>query len=267
VLKRDGKDSSGERMDLRCDRTPLSSHITSLDPDFASNAHDFGSFIRPPKMVCHKDFLPFTGKTMRGRVRNAHDHGVDASTLPIRSSSRTGSAARVREITAIAILAALAMALAWFLVTRDMRSDLSALRPLRRTTDLPTILIGWPELRELPESSEWEHSLARSDTRDRMLGYMMEGSVQVSEGKETNTFVLMPKAGQILRAASRNADDGVEVRLRRPARFSNRELVWVSGRIEHVARAYGDPSAPSYVMTDSEVSAAEQREITRWFTP
>lgn len=198
---------------------------------------------------------------------NPYHHSVGADAIPVRSCSVVRRGAGIREIGGIAILTTLAVALAWFLVARDMRSDLSSLRPLRRTTALPTILIGWPELRELRESSRFEDGLARPDTRDRMLGYMMEGSVPAGEGREITAFVLMPKAGQILRAAKRKPDEMVEVRLRRPARFSNRELVWVSGRIEHVARPFGDTSAPSYVMRDSEVSAAEEREITRWFAP
>jgi hypothetical protein len=200
-------------------------------------------------MVCYEDFRPFTGKTMRCRVHNAHDLGVGARVL--RGPS-------IREIAAIAILTSLAVALAWFLVAADMRSDLSALRPLGKTTDVRTVLISWPELRD---------SLGSPDTRVRMLGYMMEAGLCKPKGEEITTFILTPRAGQMLRAASRNPADGVEVRLRRSAHFSNRELVWVCGRIEHAARPSGGTSATSYVMMDSEVSPAEQREITRWFTP
>jgi len=198
---------------------------------------------------------------------------VGAEAIPVRDTSHTGRAAGMREITAIAILAALAVALAWFLVSTDMRSDLSALRPLRRATDPQTILVGWPEMRALQNPQKWSElrqGIRPADIRVRMLGYMMQGGTPASEGKEINTFVLMPTTGHILRSDSRNTDDMLEVWLRRPARFSDRELVWVSGRIEHAARASlaGDASpAASCVMRDSEVWPAEQREITRWFAP
>jgi hypothetical protein len=200
-------------------------------------------------------------------MRDAYDHGVGTRALPIRGYSPVRRGAGIREIAAIAILTALAVALAWFLVAADMRSDLSALRPLRNTMDATTILIGWPELRDPQEASEFPRNLRAGDTRIRMLGYMMEAGPPASAGEEIRTFILMPRAGQMLRAASRNPDDRVEVWLRRPARFSNRKLVWVSGRIKHAAPASGGTLVASYVMRDSEVSPAEQREITRWFTP
>lgn len=203
-------------------------------------------------------------------MRKPYDHCVGARTLPIRSGSSVRRSPGTREIAAIAILTTLAVALAWFLVATDMRSDLSVLRPLRRATDPQTILIGWPEIRDFQNLQKWSElrrGIRPADIRVRMLGYMMKGRTPASEGEDIGTFILMPQAGQMLWAASRNPDDMVEVWLRRPARFRNRELVWVSGRIEHAARTSGGTSPASYVMRDSEVSPAEQREITRWFAP
>jgi hypothetical protein len=217
-------------------------------------------------MVCCEDILPFTDKTMR-KIRPMLMIMAWALKHSIRNGSAVRRGVRIREIAAITVLTALAVALAWFLVAADMRSDLSALRPLRNATDVPTILIGWPELRDPQKASEFDRNLQPGDARIRMQGYMTEAARPTPDGEENTTFILMPRAGQILRAASRNLDDRVEVRLRRPARFSNRELVWVSGRIEHAARAFGGTSPASFVMRDSEVYPTEQREITHWFTP
>jgi hypothetical protein len=100
-----------------------------------------------------------------------------------------------------------------------------------------------------------------------MLGYIMEGVPAASKGEEIKTFILTPGVGQFLRHASRNPDDRVEVRLRQPVRFGDHELVWVFGRIEREGHASRGTSADSWVMMDGEVFPAEQREITRWFTP
>lgn len=192
---------------------------------------------------------------------------MGADSLSIRSCSPVRRGAGSREIAAIAILAALAVALAWFLVAADMRSDASALGPLGNRAGLPTVLIGRPELRDRQKRSEFNQNLPPADTRVQMLGYMMEGGPPSTEGEEIRTFILMPSAGQMLRAARRDPDDMIEVRLRRPARFRKRELVWVSGRIEHSTRTSGGIPAASHVMRDSEVVPAEQRDITRWFAP
>lgn len=154
-------------------------------------------------MVCHENILPFTDEILRVMSKH-YDHSVGAEVITIRSCSRAGRASRVREVTAVIVLAALAVALAWFLVAADIRSNLSALRPLSRTRDVPTILIGWPELRDPPIPSEFDRNLGRPEARVRMLGYMMIGSPAASEGKEIDIFILMPGAGRILGAARRN---------------------------------------------------------------
>ncbi|HEY3837264.1 MAG TPA: hypothetical protein VGL72_11865, partial [Bryobacteraceae bacterium] len=136
-------------------------------------------------------------------MRNAYDHFVGARALPIRSYSpdrRRGPG--TREIAAIAILTALAVALAWFLVAADIRSDLSDLRPYRNTTDAPSTLIGWPELRDPRQPSEFEQDPRHLATSVRMLGYIMEGVPAASKGEEIKTFILTPGVGQFLRHAS-----------------------------------------------------------------
>lgn len=54
-----------------------------------------------------------------------------------------------------------------------------------------------------------------------------------------------------------------------PARFSNRELVWVCKRIEHNDndRPASATFTASYVMKNAEVYPAEQRAVTLWFVP
>ena len=167
-------------------------------------------------------------------------------------------------MVAVAALTGLAVILAWFLVAADVRSDLSDLRPSGKMTDPTTVLVGWPDLANSQERLEIERASSGPAIRVRMLGYMTEGYRPVREGEEADMFILMPHAGQILHAARRDPHEMVEVLLRRSARFRNRELVWVSGVIEEGPCASG---GVFYCMKDGDVWPAEQREITRWFTP
>ncbi len=138
-------------------------------------------------MVCCEDILPFTDKTMRKNMRNrtitAWVREYFPSTVVLLPDRGPGT----RDIAAIAILTGLAITLAWFLVAADMRSDLSTLRPFRNTPDAPSILIGWPELRDPRQPSEFEQDPRYPATSVRMPGYMMEGVPPASESEEIKT--------------------------------------------------------------------------------
>lgn len=210
-----------------------------------------------------EDMFVSRRKTDANGVRNKYDRGVGAEAF-VRRSPAGRRGLRTGEFWAVAILTGFAMILAWFLVAADLRSDLSDLRPSRKMTDPATILIGWPDL---ASPQHIERASPPPGIRVQMLGYMMEGYVPRPEVKEVETFVLMPDAGQILRPARRNPREMVQVLLRGHTRFRNRELVWVSGVIERGDCTSGDSAIVSYCMKDGDVWPAEQREITRWFTP
>jgi hypothetical protein len=103
------------------------------------------------------------------------------------------------------------MILAWLLVAEDLRSDQSTLTPLGKMTDFSTALIQWPELKK-----------CKRPYPEATLCWGWN--------------VGLHDAG--LRQVKTPACD-----------FSNRELVWVYGKIEHGVRASGN----------NEVCRAEQR--------
>lgn len=145
--------------------------------------------------------------------------------------------------------------LAGLLVSLDLRSDLSDLRPKHARFDAATALVGWADLEAVSEPR-----------RARMIGYMMEGYRPSREDAPVNTFILMPEAGHVLHAAHRIPDEMVDVWLAERAPFHYRSLVWVSGIL---ARKYSrlQEGEALYAITSARLDRAVPADITRWFEP
>jgi hypothetical protein len=171
---------------------------------------------------------------------------------------RKGLHGNLRETKAMAlVLAAVALPvmLAYILVAADIRSDLSELKASLPNGSEGTELVGWADLER-----------RRGDGRARMIGYMMDIYKPSPDGVQVSTFVLMPEAGQWLHPAHRIPDEMVEVHMVHPVPFKNRELVWVTGRLDRAFGVSGGDRA-AWMLTDALVEPASDREITRWFTP
>src|SRR5665213_1192554 len=158
---------------------------------------------------------------------------MGARVIRKRATPGTRRKAESRVIAAIIAAVGLPVILTYILVAADMRSDLSDLKPAQASADTWTALIGWPEL----ETADLDRrsgrpapfDIARGRPRARMLGYMMDGYKPSRDGDRVEMFILLPEAGQFLHPAHRIPDQMVEVRLTRPASFTYRRLVWVSG--------------------------------------
>lgn len=153
-----------------------------------------------------------------------------------------------------------------FLVSLDLRTDLSDLRPRSTATGTPTTLIGWPDSKRENGGAGSAGSAFRVQRRGRMLGYMMDGYHPSRDGSKVGMFILMPEAGQFLHPAHLVPDQMVEVWLVKPAVFQYRSLVWVSGIPDSkTGRLQTDEAM--YLMTEATVQSADQRDIIHWFEP
>jgi hypothetical protein len=152
------------------------------------------------------------------------------------------------------------MLLAYVLVAVDMRSDLSELKPSAQVDDAGFVPVGWPELEGFGAQGPV------SQRPVRMIGYMMDGYRPEPDGASVDMFILLPEAGQFLHPAHRIPNQMVEVHLIHPMAFKNRQLVWVSGRLN---RTVGKPDREraAWAIGDAEVNPAQPQEITKWFQP
>jgi hypothetical protein len=121
--------------------------------------------------------------------------------------------------------------------------------------------VGWPEL-----ETRGAEGPGSAQGRVRMIGYMMDGYRPSPDGTSVDMFVLLPEAGQFLHPAHRIPNQMVEVRPKRPIVFKNRELVWVSGRLDRTVGKPGDERA-AWAIGEANVSPAEPRDVTKWFQP
>jgi len=144
------------------------------------------------------------------------------------------------------------MLLACFLVSMDLKSDLSDLTAAARGARKDAALVGWADL------AKW-----RGDGTARMIGYMMDGNQAARDGAPVNLFILMPEAGQFLHPAHPQPEEMVEVRTKQPVAFKFRQLVWATGRLSRTTG--GDREHAAWAMTDARVQPASDGEITAWF--
>ena len=93
------------------------------------------------------------------------------------------------------------------------------------------VLLAWPSL-ERARAALSTSSIA-SATGIRALGYLMEGDQRVRDDDDVERFVLLPDAGTAAHPAHRLGDQMIDVRLAPGGRirFSERHLVWVSGKL------------------------------------
>ncbi len=150
----------------------------------------------------------------------------------------------------------LPMILAVALVALDMRTDLSELKPNMQPDDKGEVPVGWADLKEFGESPH----------RVRMLGYMLDDLRRPHEGSRADIFILLPEAGQFLHPAHRIPGQSVVVWPRYPVVFRNRQLVWAAGMLSRALRTSGDDQ-PAYAMTFADITAADERDIAKWFRP
>lgn len=163
---------------------------------------------------------------------------------------------------------ALPLLLALILVGMDMRSDLSGLKPAQAGADQAQALIGWPDLDPRdghPAQTRWP-----SQTRIKMLGYMMDGYMMDGytaspDGALVSMFILMPEAGHFLHPAHHIPEEMVEVWLSRQVSFKYRSLIWVSGVL---GRSTGPSTSGTalFAIRDAKVEPATETDITRSFT-
>jgi hypothetical protein len=174
---------------------------------------------------------------------------------------RTGKETRALVVVCAAVVGPLA--LTYFLIAADMRSDLSELRPRQGAAAAEFTLVGWKDLEADPP-----HTPQLPAGQARLLGYMMDGYKPVRGGTPVKMFVLMPEAGQLLHPAHRIPDEMVEVWLGgdAPVPYKDRELVWATGQLRRV-RLKAEEGTALYALTAAAVEPAAQRDITRWFAP
>jgi hypothetical protein len=172
---------------------------------------------------------------------------------------KADSSARKKKETvtlwAIVLAVGFPLLLAYVLVSVDMRSDLSELKPSKQVDEEGFVPVGWPELEtQAPQGPV------------RMIGYMMDAYSPSSDGARVDMFILLPEAGQFLHPAHRIPNQMVEVRLRHPMVFKNRQLVWVSGKLDRTFGKAGDENAV-WAIGDADVRSAQPQEISKWFQP
>ena len=145
-----------------------------------------------------------------------------------------------------------------FLISRDIRPDLSDGQPRAQSPGDMAISVGWPSLRgeqgDLPENGAIV----------KMLGYMMDGYHFARNGSPVNMFVLMPEAGHLLHPAHRIPDEMVEVWSEGAVLFENREMVWVTGRFEHLAGS--EEEHAQYALRGASVAPASPTDLAGWFS-
>jgi hypothetical protein len=183
---------------------------------------------------------------------------VGARVIQRPDGRRKGLHGNRRETKAMLLILAavgLPVMLAYILVSADLRSDLSELKASVPFGSSETELVGWADLEK-----------RRGDGQARMIGYMMDAYEPSRDGSPVRMFILMPDAGQWLHPAHRIPDEMVEVHMVHPVPFKNRELVWVTGRLDRAFGVSGGDRA-AWMLTDALVEPASDREITRWFTP
>ena len=97
---------------------------------------------------------------------------------------------------------------------------------------------------------------------------MMDGARPIRAGQPTNSFVLLPDAGQLLHPAHRFGDQMIAVQLRDgdTIKFSPRALVWVWGTLQS---SPGDPvgNEPLYALRDARAIPALKADIDKYFRP
>ena len=90
-----------------------------------------------------------------------------------------------------------------------------------------------------------------------MLDGFGNGLKASPDGASVEMFVLMPDAGQLLHPAHRHPDQMVEIWPYRPAQFSFRSLVWVTGLLART-RGRWESDRALYSMTGAEIHPAVQ---------
>jgi hypothetical protein len=126
------------------------------------------------------------------------------------------------------------------------------------------VLLAWPDL-ERARAALSTSGIA-SGTMIRALGYMMEGDQRVRDGDDVERFILLPDVGTPAHPAHRFGDQMIDVRLAPGGRvrFSEKHLVWVSGKLQSLT---GNPSGPRplYLLENADVEPATQTDIARYF--
>jgi hypothetical protein len=144
-----------------------------------------------------------------------------------------------------------------FLISRDIKPDLSDGQPRAQSPDDMAIPAGWPSLRAEQNAPPENGAIVK------MLGYMMDGYHFARNGSAVNMFVLMPAAGHLLHPAHRIPDEMVEVWPEGAVVFKNREMVWVTGKFEHLANSKEEHAL--YALRDASVAPASQADLAGWF--
>jgi hypothetical protein len=145
-----------------------------------------------------------------------------------------------------------------FLISRDIKPDLSDGQPRSQSPGDMAIPVGWSSLREE------QGALPQNGAIVKMPGYMMDGYHFARNGSAVNMFVLMPEAGHLLHPAHRIPDEMVEVWPERAVVFENREMVWVTGRFEHLAGSAEEHAL--YALRGASVASASQTDLAGWFS-
>ncbi|MGD1072064.1 MAG: hypothetical protein ABSB15_18185 [Bryobacteraceae bacterium] len=173
----------------------------------------------------------------------------------------TGRKSNARDLSTAGACIVGPLLLAYVLIATDMRTDLSELKPRQAASDQGAALVTWTDLAtgercKLPASPV------------RMLGYMMDWRRPMGDGTIVKTFILMPEAGHLLHPARRIPDALVEIRLAdgHAIPYRDRSLIWVEGVLRRV-RGDAREGVAAYVMAEASARLAEERDITRWFTP
>ena len=150
-------------------------------------------------------------------------------------------------------------------ITATTQADLSELSPLTVQTPEYAVL-AWSSLLRGHSKTLEARSAIFSGASIQVLGYMMDGAQSIRAGKPTQSFILLPDAGNIMHAAHRFGDQMIAVRLRDrdTIKFSPRALVWVWGTLQS---SPGDPAGdePLYALGNARAEIAPKADIDKYF--
>jgi hypothetical protein len=169
-----------------------------------------------------------------------------------------------RVLLTIGVSVVVPFLLAGYLVSLDMRPDLSELSARSGNAGI----VAWPDLMvgDDFDRSEAKPRLPDASTKVRMMGYMMDGERSVPDGAPVSSFILMSDAGQWSHPAHLEPSHMVDVSLKHPAAFQYRKLVWTSGYLRRIndRPRYGQSA---WQMVDANLEPAPSNSILDWFEP
>jgi len=172
-----------------------------------------------------------------------------------------------RTLIVIIVIACVPVFGSVWAITATTLPDLSELSPLQAQTPEYAVL-GWSSLLRGHSSTLNARPTIFPGASIQALGYMMDGARPIRAGQPTNSFVLLPDAGQLLHPAHRFGDQMIAVQLRDgdTIKFSPRALVWVWGTLQS---SPGDPvgNEPLYALRDARAIPALRADIDKYFRP